>query len=139
MTLARTSITRFLNVDLDVRAHSGLGELLGPLASSVLVLNQSAQEASVELNEQHDSLEETIVKLIELIQSLPPQAEAIWNKCELRRFNIGIEAELEPYATCFTLSNQTISLLAGIKAEIMFTVYAPSSRAESLSKRHSLA
>jgi hypothetical protein len=84
------SVTEFLNVDLDIRARAGLDELLRSMAPSVIVLSQPEHFASVELNEEALSLEETVVKFIELIESFPPAMRDIWNRCEWRSLNIGI-------------------------------------------------
>jgi hypothetical protein len=119
------SVTEFLNVDLEIRARTGLDELLRSMAPSVIVLNQSEHFASIELNEDYPSPEETVVKLIELITSLPPAARDIWNQCGWRRLDIGIQARNEPYAATFALSERTVSLIAAFKLEVVFTVYRP--------------
>ena len=119
------SVTQFLNVDLDIRAPAGLEALLGSMASSIVVLHQAEHAASVELNEEALPLEETVVKLIELIESLPPAMRDIWNQCEWRSLNIGIQAGSEPHSFTFALSERTVSLIAAVKLEVVFTVYAP--------------
>jgi len=118
------SVTEFLNVDLDIRARAGLDELLGSMAPSVIVLSQSEHFASVELNEDF-SLEETVVKFIELIESFPPAMRDIWNRCEWRSLNIGIQAGSKPHSSTFALSERIVSLIAAVKLEVVFTVYAP--------------
>ncbi len=119
------SVTAFLNVDLDIRAASGLNEILTSIASSVVVLHQTEQDASIELAGNTASLEETVVSLVKLIESLAPNARKIWNLCEFRKFNIGVQAGKEPHAACFALSRTAISLLSAVQAEVVFTVYAP--------------
>ena len=119
------SVTTFLNVDLDLQAQYGIEELLGYLGSSVIVLNQTEQFASIESTRSHSSPEETIRNLIELIHALPPEGRDIWNQCDYRRFNIGIEGGNEPHAAVFAISSEVVSLLAGIQAEITLTIYAP--------------
>jgi hypothetical protein len=123
--LKKESVTRFLNVDLDLRAEAGLEELLGYLAPSVLVLNRTEMEASLELNQDFSSLEETVAGFIALIRSLPPQAMSLWERCELRRMNIGIQAGTQPHQALFVLSKDAVASLADVRAEVMFTVYAP--------------
>jgi hypothetical protein len=119
------SFTQFLNVDLDIRARAGLEELLRSMAPSVIVLSQSEHFASVELNEEALSLEETVVKFIELIESLSPAMRDIWNRCERRSLNIGIQAASKPHSSTFALSERIVSLIAAVKLEVVFTVYAP--------------
>jgi hypothetical protein len=121
------SVTEFLNVDLDIRVQGGLQAILDAMASSVIVLNQSAQTASVELNENYSSLEETTARLVELVNSLPPEAKTIWGQCELRSLNVGIQAGVEPHSSAFAISQETVSALADAGLEVVFTVYAPSS------------
>jgi hypothetical protein len=119
------STTTFLNVDLEIRVQSGLEELLGHFEPLAFALHQTTQDALVELNAEYNSLEDCLVKLVELVQSLPEQARTIWDRCEFRRMNIGIQAGYEPHDTCFTISSRTIALLAGLQTELSFTVYAP--------------
>jgi hypothetical protein len=124
MAFEGKSATEFLNIDLDLRAPSGLESLLRFLEPSVLVMNQAEQEASIELNAQASSLEGTLVLWIELIQSLPEAARAIWDQCELRSMNIGIQGGTEPHAAYFTIGSETVRQLASFQIEIALTVYA---------------
>ena len=118
------SVTQFLNVDLDIRVQAGLQTLLDAMGSSVIVLNQTAQTASVELNQENMSLEETTAKLVELVNSLPPEAKTIWGQCELRSLNVGIQAGVEPHSSEFAISQETVSAIADAGLEIVVTVYA---------------
>jgi hypothetical protein len=128
MPVPGNATTNFLNVDLDLRARNGLDDLLKYLDQSVVVLNHTAHDASVELNKENASLEETLVNIIELVESLPPSARSIWTQCEFRRMNIGIQAGNKPHAALFTISSNTISLLARLQCEITFTVYSSADR-----------
>ena len=121
------SVTEFLNVDLDIRVQAGLAALLDAMGSSVVVLNQTGQTASVELNEENLSLEETTARLVELVNSLPPEAKTIWEQCELRSLNVGIRAGVEPHSSEFAISKETVSAIADAGFEVVFTVYAPRS------------
>jgi hypothetical protein len=125
MSLEKRPFTAFLNVDLDIRSQIGLEELLTSIASSVILLHQTENEASLELKQNFASVEETVVNFVEPIESLPTQARNVWNKCEFRKFNIGIQAGNEPHASSFALSSKTVSLLAGVQVGVIFTVYAP--------------
>jgi hypothetical protein len=122
---ANKSTTEFLNVDLDIRARSRLHDLLMPIARRILVLHQTEREASIELSANATSLEPTILRFVRLIKSLPPEARNIWDRCQYRRMNIGIQAGTEPYAAEFALSHKALTALASIHAEIVVTVYAP--------------
>jgi hypothetical protein len=119
------SFTRFLNVDLDLRGDR-LEELLAYLGSSVVVMHQTAQELVLELsNRINDPLDVTLAKWIELIQSLPEPGRAIWDRCDLRCMNVGIQSAEKPYSALFAISSSTVSQLASLQAEIVVTVYAP--------------
>ena len=119
------SLTKFLNVDLDLRGD-GLEELLRFLGSSVVVMHQTAHELVLELfSRVNDPLDETLAKWVELIQSLPEPGRAIWNRCELRSMNIGIQSAEKPYSALFTIPSSRVSQLASLQAEIVVTVYAP--------------
>ncbi|KRR25055.1 hypothetical protein CQ14_25605 [Bradyrhizobium lablabi] len=119
------SVTQFLNVDLDIRVQGGLETLLDAMGSSVVVLNQAAQTASVELNAYDLSLEEAAARLAELVNSLSPEARTIWGQCELRSLNIGILAGVEPHSSEFAISKETVSAIADAGLEVVVTVYAP--------------
>lgn len=125
MSVFGNAITTFRNVDLDLHARSGLDELLECFGPSVVVLNRAEHDASVELAGDSASLEETLLKIIEMVKNLPAPARNIWSQCEFRRMNIGIQAGNKPYAEFFTISSETVSLLAHFQFEITFTVYSP--------------
>jgi hypothetical protein len=125
MVANKKSVTRFLNVDLDVRAQCRLDDLLLALEPSVFILHQSAHEASLELLGDPASLEEAATKFVEIVLSLPSPARSIWDRCDFRRFVVGIQAGPKPHAENFTLSSKAVALLASIHVDIVFTVYAP--------------
>jgi hypothetical protein len=122
----KKTVTKFLNVDLDIRAKTGdLDDFLRSIEPSVVVLHRTEQEASMELLREFPSLEETTVNLVRLTETLPSQARDIWNRLEFRRLNVGIRAGCEPRSASFAISAETVELLAGAEFEILFTVYAP--------------
>lgn len=118
--------TIFLNIDLDIQAKSGLQELLQAFGTAVVVLNnENEHHASVELSEQPQSINGAVLEFYNVIQALPSSARAIWDNCEMRSMNIGIQAGITPKAECLRMSDKTVSLLAEMNAEIAITVYAP--------------
>jgi hypothetical protein len=118
--------TSFLNVDLDLRDEHGLDDLLRHLGDDVFVLHQTAQEASLELSGEHESLESCVRGWIALVQALPDEARRLWNRCDDRKLNVGIQAGVEPHAEYFSMSREAVSLLASVQFEIVLTIYAPS-------------
>lgn len=119
--------TKFLNIDLDIRSESCLDELLKAFGTAVIVLNHEEGFASIEVNSggQSPSIDEVILAFYDLVLNLPPEIRAIWDRCEERCMNIGIQAGTTPYAEISRLSNKTLSRLMSINAEVAITVYAP--------------
>ena len=118
--------TSFLNVDVDLRDEHGLDDLLRHFGDDVLVLHQTAQDASLELSREHDSLESCVRGWIALVQALPDEARRLWDRCAYRKLNVGIQAGVEPHAEYFSMSREAVSLLASVQFEIVFTIYAAS-------------
>jgi len=120
-------MTRFLNIDLDLRSKSNLKELLEAFGSTVIILNHEEEGcASIEIaTDKHPvSIDEAILDYYNIINSLPTKARTIWNKCDVRSMNIGVQAGTNPYSKNFTLSKHTISLLSSINAEVVISIYA---------------
>lgn len=118
------SQTKFLNVDLDLHFSCDIEELLNSIKPYVLVVSRDKHRVSLELNRESKSLEQTVVSLVEIVRSLPPPARTIWHRCSVRSLNIGIQGGSEPHEAYFTLPTSTVSLIADIKADLTFTVYA---------------
>jgi hypothetical protein len=124
--LSKDAVTKFLNVDIDIRRNTrDLEGFLRSMEASVVVLTHAGQEASIELAKEFASLEETMLGLIDLVGALQPEAKDIWDRLELRRLNVGIQAASEPYAASFAISAKTVELIAAFGFEIVFTIYAP--------------
>jgi len=116
--------TTFLNADLDIRAKQGLKELVEAFGSSVIILNDETEGAvSLELESQSQYVDEAILNFYEIIHALPLEIRKIWDQCEVRSINIGIQAGSTPTSKEFRLSHSAISLLSSINAEVVITVY----------------
>jgi hypothetical protein len=118
--------TRFLNVDLDIRLRRGLDELLPYFEKAMFVLHREAGRALLEVNGagSRSTLERTILKMIEAIRSLPPEARTLWDRCESRKFDIGVQAGVHPRNANFRISSDTLAALAEVRGEVVFAVYA---------------
>ena len=102
MMRSETTATSFLNVDLDIGGDThDLESFLRSIETSIVVLNHTDQEASMELAKETASLEETVVGLIELIRALQPEARTVWDRLDFRRLNVGIQAACEPLRCSF--------------------------------------
>jgi hypothetical protein len=125
MPSSEKSATAFLNVDIDIRSQSSLDELLEAIEPFALILHRTAEDASFELKEVYESLDETILAAVELVASFSPQARKIWDDCKFRKLNIGIQAGNAPHSASFSVSNEALSSSASVSYEVEITVYAP--------------
>jgi hypothetical protein len=121
--IVQKHITSFLNVDLDVYGQEA-NKLVSILAPFAFNLSNTHEFSTFELNAKFNTIDETIGKFVDVINSLSPPDRAIWNRCERRVLNIGIQGGDEPHAAQFSVSELTVYRLADIKAEITITVYA---------------
>ena len=79
----RSTQTHFLNVDLDIRARSGLRKLLTAMEPKVLVLSyQPRRMLSVETAVEPRTIDEAIRLFSELVDSLEPSDRLIWDRCK---------------------------------------------------------
>ena len=117
--------TRFLNVDLDLRAKFGLKKLLKAFGSKIIVMNHEIEgRAYVEATKQPKSIDDAILNYFKMVKSLSSTDQSIWENCEVRRMNIGIHAGELPHEKAFSLSKKSIERLHMLNAEVVFTVYA---------------
>jgi hypothetical protein len=122
-------LARFLNVDLDIYSRSNLQPLVSALGKRVLVLHvgriKRAYCAHLELNKLAKDPDSVIRCFCSLLQSLQGAPRKLWNGATVRAFNIGVQAEAEPFAYEIALSNATLSAASEIGARIVVTIYAP--------------
>lgn len=52
----------------------------------MLVLHRTGRQESIELAGNTASFEQTVLKLIKLVISLPEEARDLWDRCQYRRF-----------------------------------------------------
>jgi len=62
---------------------------------------------------------------VAMVHRLPPAARRLWNGAQSRTFDIGVQARKSPHSSVFTLSRATIAAVAGVRARIAVTTYAP--------------
>ena len=121
-------ITHFLNVDLDLDVTEGMNELLDALKPAI-VISRFGTRAGLELNIQPESPESAIRGFVALVEKLSPHIRAIWNKARNKTFSIGIQTCAKSHSTEFVLSNDVLSLIHSISANVAFTVYGFSEKA----------
>jgi hypothetical protein len=116
-------LTRFLNVDLDLFADRDLDALLSALAPRLFLLNTSDGRWTFELADESDSAEEVMRTMAAVVVALPSAPRALWDGCTRRSMNVGVQAGAAPHQWDTALSHETLTMLAGIGAEVVFTVY----------------
>jgi hypothetical protein len=132
------NVTEFLNIDLDIKTTYKLQDLLNALKPYLFDLNPDYKhEVSLELNWTKTlSIDETIKGFFEAFSSLSKEQRRIWDRCEMRRMNIGIQAGNEPRSSMFCISEDSVSKLHKMGTEIALTIYSPEKAApEKRSKR----
>lgn len=124
---ADSAQTKFLNVDLDITAASGIDLLLTALHDDVIVMTDQTTFLVVELRECPSSIDEAIGWYFEIISKQPKKIRDLWNSFERRSLNVGIQAGLSPHSKEFSMSLKTIALLTELRANLVFTIYRPDS------------
>ena len=125
--------TRFLNVDLELRAIKELTELVQAFEPGATALNcmplDGGYLADLELDTQPTEAESAIRSFIELIERLPPRARELWNNASSRDFSIGVQAGSTASSFELALTSDLLRLAADVGARIIFVVYvnAPAS------------
>jgi hypothetical protein len=122
-TLGDPTETEFLNVDLDLQSQSGLAEVVKHLEGPMFVLHATANQATLELRMQQQDPEAAILLICAHLESAPPQARAAWDSCDVRRFDIGVQAGAAPHCARFVLGAAALVAAARLRSEVVFTVY----------------
>ena len=133
--------THFLNVDLTVYSRSDLQPLVSAFGKKVLILYAGRANgrycAHLELSRITKDADSTIRTFCVLIQALKREALTLWEGAYRRDFDIGIQAEAQPFSHAFEIAHPTVEAAAVAGARIVITIYAPekqirSSRAKSV-------
>lgn len=121
----------FLNVDLDICSRSPLEPLVNAFGRSVIVLHVGPEgrrhvahlEAAVDAR----TPDRPIRRFVELIKRLPRAERRLWDRAQLREFNIGIQSGVTPPSYELHLDPATVRAAASVNAGIGVTVYARAS------------
>ena len=121
--------TTFRAVDLDVFSRRRLSALVHAFGDRVVVLYEgrwgSRYSAHFELHGCNQTADQQIRGLVSLIRKLPKPARVLWNEAQLRVFNIGIQAGLNPHSYEVKLSPTTVAHAAQVRAGLVITTYSP--------------
>jgi hypothetical protein len=78
----------------------------------------------VELDADPKDTDDAIVRYAMLVDSLPSEIRRLWDQCEDRCLNVGIQSGLTPHASAFRISTDAIAKLVAIAARLEITVYS---------------
>ncbi len=129
-----SSASRFLNVDLDLRAAHDLMPLAAALEGRIFVFprepDAGGQAISFEVIEADwrsptRSVQGILATFCDLVEGLPPEARAVWETCTRRDFNVGFDSAAAGGGQLFEgpISADTLARIARLGATLSFTVY----------------
>lgn len=120
--------TQFLNVDLELVATFDLTPLLEHFNSATFTLRDSVDDGRrtvwMELAPDPKDTDDAILRYAMLIESLPGNLRRLWDGCEDRCLNVGIQSGLTPHASAFRISQAAITKLVALAARLEITVYS---------------
>ena len=122
-----SSLTEFLNVDLDIYAPFDLQPLVDALGTRVMAMyvgrERRSYSAHLELAGPTNSANSTIRRFCALVQALPKRERNLWNRARRRDFSIGVQAGQQPNSSDFAVEAPTVQAVAQLGARIVLTVY----------------
>jgi hypothetical protein len=122
------SVTQFLNVDLELVATFDLTPLLEHFNPTTFTLRDSVDDGQrtvwMELDTDPKDTDDAILRYAMLVESLPSDIRRLWDECEDRCLNVGIQSGLTPHASAFRISTDAIAKLVAIAARLEITVYS---------------
>src|SRR5512147_364032 len=127
-TMPDSQATQFLNVDLELVATFDLAPLLEHFNPTTFTLRDSVDEGRrtvwMELYVDPKDTDDAILRYAMLVESLPSDTRRLWDECEDRCLNVGIQSGLAPHASAFRISPAAIAKLVAITARLEITVYS---------------
>ncbi len=124
---AQASNSEFINVDLDLNGPCDMQRLIAALGPVHAIAEPGPKGCApfyiLEVDAVGLGLEATIGSFLHRVEQLDEQERAAWDQCSLRRFNVGIQAGLDPTAAMFTLPAELLARVALAGAEVVLTLY----------------
>jgi hypothetical protein len=117
--------THYANVDLVLKATEDLSPLVAAFGDSVMLLNEGRMpknEAILEVHHQGGP-EAAINAFCDLVDSLSPDAQALWKRCKERTFDIGFNAGVEPWPFRSTIRAETLARASQVGAALAVSIY----------------
>jgi hypothetical protein len=117
--------THYANVDLVLKASEDLSPLVAAFGENVMVLNAGRMPANEAILEVHHEggPEGAITAFCNLVDSLSPDARALWKRCKERTFDVGFVAGLEPWPFKSTIAPETLARAAQVGATLAVSIY----------------
>ena len=115
----------FLNVDLDLESRADLSPLSAVLRQKLLALHEAKNFAVYELRRQSADADTAIRAIAKIIQRLPRDSRARWNRCSRKALNVGIKSSRGREPVDARISLESLQAAARIGAEIVVTIYRP--------------
>ena len=119
----------FLNVDLDIRAPSGLWDLVVGLSRTTFALQLNEEFASLELIDQPTSPDDAIKRFAEALSSITVDLKQVWDNSTSRCFNIGFSSSTGGTPLHYAISEKSIATVRELRASIVVTIYSTSAPA----------
>ncbi len=123
---------KYINIELEVRAHTDLHPLLQALGDRFSMNYCGALESGLHLlagalagSELSDEVspDATANGLCELIEKLPIASRKLWDSAEDRVFDVGFDANAEPGYGVNLFSPTTLARMAKINARLAVSIY----------------
>ena len=119
---------RFINVDLDVSSLASLGPLTKAVEKKRMVNLRRPDDAddttaSYELVMHVGSANETISRMLDVLEQLKGEAKEAWLGATRREFDIGYDCGTEPLAFNEAIDPDVVRRIALIGAGIRITLY----------------
>lgn len=121
---------RYLNTDLDLYSTVDLTALAAGLEERGMSIHHVGQHdgswrAHLDMNQCYETPELTISAMLDVIEKLPEPLKAVWDRCDLREFNMGYDCGDRPRPFEQTLSSELLGRVAAIGAGLGLTLYPP--------------
>ena len=120
--------TRFLNLDLMLRSSSDLAPLAEHFGEHVIVLYNGEAEGAfllaLEASMDRQSPEELIGYFLRLVDALPAEQRAIWDRCSSRTFDFGFQAGCNASPGQLKIEPAVLAMLAERGVTVEVTLYA---------------
>lgn len=121
--------THFLNVDLELTTRGEIAPLLAQWSKKIVVLRDSTDDGLrtiwLEVVPEQRGVEQVLLCFLDMVAKLPDDVRDLWNACDDRCFNVGIQAGSTPHDSTYSISPETLAQIASLMARVAFTVYAP--------------